>query len=137
MINSGFLNDLTTNEAKNKVINDLKDKKLAKAITKYKLRDWGISRQRYWGCPIPIIYLEDGTIVPVPKDQLPIELPDDINWRENGNPLDNHPTWKYTKCPYTGKPAIRETDTFDTFFILKKYQKSIKTRSVCYFVVGG
>jgi len=109
-------NGLTSIKAKSKIIDDLKSKNLAKAETRYKLRDWGVSRQRYWGCPIPIIYLEDGTIVPVPDDQLPVELPDDIDWTKAGNPLDRHPTWKHTSCPYTGKPATRETDTFDTFF---------------------
>tara|TARA_B100000959_G_scaffold193574_1_gene202458 strand:+ start:8644 stop:11082 length:2439 start_codon:yes stop_codon:yes gene_type:complete len=116
MINSEFLDGLSTEEAQIKIISDLKNKELGKEAVKYKLRDWGISRQRYWGCPIPIMYLDDGTIVPVPEDDLPIELPDDIDWKQSGNPLDNHPTWKYTKCPHTGKPAIRETDTFDTFF---------------------
>lgn len=116
MINSEFLNGLTSIKAKSNIIDDLKSKNLAKAETRYKLRDWGVSRQRYWGCPIPIIYLEDGTIVPVPDDQLPVELPDDIDWTKAGNPLDRHPTWKHTSCPYTGKPATRETDTFDTFF---------------------
>ena len=116
MINSEFLDGLSTEEAQIKIISDLKNKGLGKEAVKYKLRDWGISRQRYWGCPIPIMYLDDGTIVPVPEDDLPIELPDDIDWKQSGNPLDNHPTWKYTKCPHTGKPAIRETDTFDTFF---------------------
>ena len=83
---------------------------------KFKLRDWGVSRQRYWGCPIPIIYLEDGTLVQLPEESLPVELPEDIDLSEPGNPLENHPTWKFTTCPYSGKPAIRETDTFDTFF---------------------
>jgi leucyl-tRNA synthetase len=80
------------------------------------LRDWGISRQRYWGCPIPVFYHDDGTVYPVPEKDLPVKLPEDINFEKDGNPLDNHPTWKYIKCPYTGKNAIRETDTFDTFF---------------------
>ena len=116
MINSEFLDGLSTQEAQIKIISDLKNKGTGREAIKYKLRDWGISRQRYWGCPIPIMYLDDGTIVPVPEDDLPIELPDDIDWKQSGNPLDNHPTWKYTKCPHTGKPAVRETDTFDTFF---------------------
>ena len=116
MINSEFLDGLSTQEAQIKIISDLKNKGTGREAIKYKLRDWGISRQRYWGCPIPIMYLDDGTIVPVPEDDLPIELPDDIDWKQSGNPLDNHPTWKYTRCPHTGKPAVRETDTFDTFF---------------------
>tara|TARA_B100000686_G_scaffold23770_2_gene22347 strand:- start:483 stop:2930 length:2448 start_codon:yes stop_codon:yes gene_type:complete len=116
MINSDFLNGCTIQEAQTKTIQDLKQKNMAEESVKYKLRDWGVSRQRYWGCPIPIMYLEDGTVVPIPEEELPVELPDDIDWKEPGNPLANHPTWKYTKCPLTGKPAIRETDTFDTFF---------------------
>jgi leucyl-tRNA synthetase len=79
------------------------------------LRDWGISRQRYWGCPIPVIYREDGEIICLSKEHLPIELPEDIDLSQTGNPLENHPTWKYTKCPYTGMNAVRETDTLDTF----------------------
>ena len=85
--------------------------------TQYRLRDWGVSRQRYWGCPVPLVYREsDGACIPVPDEQLPVELPYDINYDEPGNPLDRHPTWKYTTCPETGEPAIRETDTCDTFF---------------------
>ena len=79
------------------------------------MRDWGISRQRYWGCPIPIIYLEDGTVKTVPKKELPVKLPEDINLKSNGNPLSSHPSWKNTIDKETGKPAIRETDTLDTF----------------------
>ena len=73
-------------------------------------KDWGISRQRYWGCPIPMIYLEDGSVIPVEKNELPIELPEDIDLNYKGNPLDNHPTWKNTVQKSTGKKAIRETD---------------------------
>jgi len=116
IINSDFLNGLNVQDAKNKVIKELEKKSIATSSIKFKLRDWGISRQRYWGCPIPVVYLEDGTMVPLPESSLPVELPDDIKLGEPGNPLENHPTWKYTICPYSGKPAIRETDTFDTFF---------------------
>ena len=80
------------------------------------MKDWGISRQRYWGCPIPVIYLEDGTMIPVPEKDLPITLPEDINFSKASNPLIQHPKWKHTKCPKTGQVAIRETETFDTFF---------------------
>ena len=83
--------------------------------TNFRLRDWGISRQRYWGCPIPIMYREDGEVIEVPEENLPIRLPEDIDLSIPGNPLDNHPTWKFTKCPLTGMNAIRETDTLDTF----------------------
>ena len=113
-INSSFLNGLTTKQAKEKVIKLLEDRKIGKKTTNYRLRDWGVSRQRYWGCPIPILYLEDGTVVPVPDEDLPVTLPEDISFDKTGNPLDNHPNWKYTT--YKGQKAIRETDTLDTFF---------------------
>ncbi len=115
LMNSDFLDNLSIEEAKNIVINKLGKLKVGKGTINYRLRDWGISRQRFWGCPIPIIYREDGKILPVPDDQLPIELPEDIDLSCAGNPLDNHPTWKFTKCPETGMNAIRETDTLDTF----------------------
>jgi leucyl-tRNA synthetase len=82
----------------------------------HSLRDWGVSRQRYWGCPIPIIYCETCGIQPVPEKDLPVKLPDDIDLEKLGNPLDNHPTWKHTECPKCGNSATRDTDTFDTFF---------------------
>jgi leucyl-tRNA synthetase len=114
MVNSGFLDAKNNYEAK-KVINEyLINKNIAQLKTNYRLRDWGVSRQRYWGCPIPILYLEDGSIVAVPKEDLPVMLPEDVEFNGNGNPLANHPTWKYTT--YKGQKAIRETDTFDTFF---------------------
>ena len=84
--------------------------------TNYRLRDWGVSRQRYWGCPIPIIHCESCGIVPVPESSLPVELPKDVTFDKPGNPLDHHPTWKHVDCPTCGKKARRETDTFDTFF---------------------
>ena len=115
IINSDFLNSLDINEAKDKIIERIENKNLGKRKTLYRLKDWGISRQRYWGCPIPMIYLEDGTVTPVEKNELPILLPDDINLNSPGNPLDSHPTWKNTVHKSTGKKAIRETDTLDTF----------------------
>ncbi len=118
-INSEFLNGLTSAEAKEKIINEAQKLKIGERKVNYRLRDWGVSRQRYWGCPIPILYLENGEVVAVPKKDLPIELPKDVVFDGNGNPLANHPTWKYTKyVDENGKThnAIRETDTFDTFF---------------------
>jgi leucyl-tRNA synthetase len=115
IINSDFLNDLSVKEAQKKIIKIIEDKKLGNSKTIYRLKDWGISRQRYWGCPIPILYREDGKIIPVPEKDLPVTLPEDIDFSKPGNPLENHPTWKYTKCPETGMKAIRETDTLDTF----------------------
>ena len=84
--------------------------------TTYRLRDWGVSRQRYWGCPIPIIHCDSCGQVPVPEADLPVTLPEDIDFEAPGNPLSNHPTWKHVKCPACGGDAIREQDTFDTFF---------------------
>ncbi|MBD1141919.1 class I tRNA ligase family protein, partial [Pelagibacterales bacterium SAG-MED32] len=115
LINSDFLNGMTIDEAKSEVIKKLEKQGLGNKKINYRLRDWGISRQRYWGCPIPIMYREDGAVIEVPEDQLPLILPEDIDFNIPGNPLDNHPTWKYTHCPETGMKAIRETDTLDTF----------------------
>jgi leucyl-tRNA synthetase len=115
IINSDFLNDFSVKEAQKKIIKIIEDKKLGNSKTIYRLKDWGISRQRYWGCPIPILYREDGKIIPVPEKDLPVTLPEDIDFNKPGNPLENHPTWKYTKCPETGMKATRETDTLDTF----------------------
>jgi leucyl-tRNA synthetase len=115
IINSDFLDGLSIEEAKKNIIQKIEEEKIGCSKIIYRLKDWGISRQRYWGCPIPIIYREDGKVILVPEKDLPIELPEDINFDRPGNPLENHPTWKYTKCPETGMKAIRETDTLDTF----------------------
>ena len=115
LINSDFLNGLNISAAQAQVIDKLENLKLGFKKTNFRLRDWGVSRQRYWGCPIPIIYREDGEIICLPEEHLPITLPKDIDLSKPGNPLENHATWKYTKCPYTGMSAIRETDTLDTF----------------------
>jgi leucyl-tRNA synthetase len=115
IINSDFLNDLNVKDAQKKIIKIIEEKKIGNSKTIYRLKDWGISRQRYWGCPIPIIYREDGKIILVPEKDLPVILPKDIDFNKPGNPLENHPTWKYTKCPETGMKATRETDTLDTF----------------------
>lgn len=116
IINSGFLNGKAVDEAKTAAIAELEKQGRGFGKTQYRLRDWGAVRQRYWGCPIPLVYrVSDGAAIPVPESQLPIELPRDINYDAPGNPLDRHPTWKYTTCPETGEPAVRETDTMDTF----------------------
>jgi leucyl-tRNA synthetase len=115
IINSEIINGLSPEKAKEKIIVELEKRGIGSKKTNYKLRDWGISRQRYWGCPIPIIYLEDGSIQTVPEENLPVTLPEDVSFKKkNGNPLDHHPKWKFTN--YKGQKAIRETDTFDTFF---------------------
>ncbi len=115
LINSDFLNNLKVEEAKLKIISEIEKKKIGSKKIQFRLKDWGISRQRYWGCPIPIIHLEDGSIKTVPKNELPVTLPDNVDLNTPGNPLDKHPTWKYTKDKSTGKDAVRETDTLDTF----------------------
>ena len=115
LINSVFLNGLNIEEAKEKIINEIERKKIGNRKTLYRLKDWGISRQRYWGCPIPMIYLPDGSVVPVEKKELPILLPKDVDLNYKGNPLAGHPTWKNTTQKSTGLKAIRETDTLDTF----------------------
>ena len=114
IINSDFLNGLKVpEESVNKAINILEEKNLGKKKINYRLKDWGISRQRYWGCPIPIAYDENNNIVKVPENQLPIKLPENININTNGNPLDKQDDWK--KIVINGKKCIKETDTLDTF----------------------
>ena len=116
LINSGDWNGLDIEGGKQAAITKLEALGCGSAKTTYRLRDWGVSRQRYWGCPIPIIYCDDCGAVPVPDKDLPVTLPTDVEFGGNGNPLANHPTWKHTSCPSCGKDATRETDTFDTFF---------------------
>ena len=115
ILNSHFLNGLDIEKAKEKIIKNLEDKKIGIKKISYRLRDWGISRQRYWGCPIPMIYLEDGSVKPVDKKDLPIKLPEDVDLNSGGNPLESHTKWKNTIDKKTGKKATRETDTLDTF----------------------
>jgi leucyl-tRNA synthetase len=120
LVNSRFLDGLTVAEAKEEAATRLERATLlgapqGKRKVNYKLRDWGVSRQRYWGCPIPIVHCESCGAVPVPEKDLPVTLPQDVSFDQPGNPLDRHPTWKHVPCPACGKPARRETDTMDTF----------------------
>jgi leucyl-tRNA synthetase len=116
MINSDFLDALSVDQAKEAVADRLEAQNQGLRAVNFRLRDWGVSRQRYWGCPIPIIHCEDCGTVPVPDCDLPVRLPDDVDLEASGNPLENHPTWKNVSCPSCSKPGVRETDTFDTFF---------------------
>lgn len=116
IFNSEFLNGLDVDAAKTKAIEQLQKLGRGEKTTTFKLRDWGVSRQRYWGCPIPMIYCADCGVVPVPDKDLPVELPVDATFDKPGNPLEHHPTWKHVKCPTCNKDARRDTDTLDTFF---------------------
>jgi leucyl-tRNA synthetase len=115
LMNSQFLDGLDVPAAKARVIARLEELGAGRGTTQYRLRDWLVSRQRYWGCPIPVIHCASCGTVPVPEADLPVQLPDDVSFDRPGNPLDHHPTWKHVACPSCGKPARRETDTFDTF----------------------
>ena len=115
MFNSPLVDGLSVKKAREKMVEILVERDVAEKKINYQLRDWGISRQRYWGCPIPVIHCRECGIVPVPVENLPILLPEDISF-DKGNPLDSHPTWKHTTCPKCAGKSIRETDTFDTFF---------------------
>ena len=115
IMNSDFLDGKEITEAKSLAISKIEGMNLGTGTVNYRLRDWGVSRQRYWGCPIPVIHCDTCGIVPVPEEDLPVKLPDDVSFDKPGNPLVHHPTWKDCTCPKCGKAAQRETDTLDTF----------------------
>ena len=115
LVNSGFLDGMTVTDAKAAIIARGEADGWGEGQTQYRLRDWGVSRQRYWGTPIPIIHCEFCGVLPVPRAQLPLVLPEDVSFDIPGNPLDRHPTWKHVDCPNCKEPARRETDTLDTF----------------------
>ncbi len=115
LINSGFIDGMEVEAAKAAVIARAEAEGWGQGTTVWRLRDWGVSRQRYWGTPIPFIHCDACGVVPVPKDQLPVTLPEDVSFDIPGNPLERHPSWKHVTCPKCGKPARRETDTLDTF----------------------
>ncbi|HEX9013988.1 MAG TPA: class I tRNA ligase family protein, partial [Anaerolineaceae bacterium] len=122
MVNSGPLSGTPASQAFDRIISYLEEKGSGRRTVNYRLRDWLISRQRYWGAPIPMIYCEKCGVVPVPEDQLPVLLPDDVEWKPTGeSPLKLHPTWRFTTCPECGGPAERETDTMDTFMCSSWY----------------
>ena len=115
-VNSPLIDGLKSGDAKIKIIEYFESKNLGKRVVNFKIRDWGISRQRYWGAPIPVVHCKCCGVVPERVENLPVALPDDVQITGEGNPLDKHPTWKICKCPKCGGDAIRETDTMDTFF---------------------
>ncbi|HEY0354040.1 MAG TPA: leucine--tRNA ligase, partial [Enterovirga sp.] len=120
MINSRFLDGMTTAEAREEVARRLEGQEregrpVAERKVNFRLRDWGISRQRYWGCPIPVVHCAECGVVPVPRAELPVQLPEDVSFDVPGNPLDRHPTWRDVPCPSCGGAGRRETDTMDTF----------------------
>ncbi len=112
---SGFMDGLDVESAKRAAIAELERLELGHGEVNWRLRDWGVSRQRYWGCPIPVVHCGSCGVVPVPDHQLPVTLPEDVSFDRPGNPLDHHLTWKHVTCPECGRPAVRETDTFDVF----------------------
>ena len=114
-VNSGFLDGLNVTAAKRAATERLSELAAGENTISYRLRDWGVSRQRYWGCPIPVIHCNECGVVPVPRAELPVRLPDDVSFDKPGNPLAHHATWKHVACPKCGAGATRETDTFDTF----------------------
>jgi len=132
LFNSEQFNDMNSKAAQAKIMDYFEVEKLGGKITNFRLKDWGISRQRYWGAPLPFIHCESCGIVPESAENLPVTLPDDVEITGEGNPLDNHPTWKHCHCPKCGKEAVRETDTMDTFvqssWYFLRYTASLATQ---------
>ncbi|MGY8959236.1 MAG: leucine--tRNA ligase, partial [Alphaproteobacteria bacterium] len=115
LFNSQFLDGMDVKPAISRAIEAIVERDAGKESINYRLRDWGVSRQCYWGCPIPVVHCDDCGVVPVPEKDLPVTLPQDVSFDAPGSPLDHHPSWKHVDCPSCGKAAVRETDTFDTF----------------------
>ena len=115
LFNSGEFDGMDSKKSQYNIIKYFEENQIGKKTTNYKLKDWGVSRQRYWGAPIPFVHCDSCGLVMEKKENLPIALPEDVEITGEGNPLDNHPTWKHCKCPSCGKDAVRETDTMDTF----------------------
>jgi leucyl-tRNA synthetase len=145
-VNSPLINGLETDAAKDKIIATAEAQGWGKGVTNWRLRDWGVSRQRYWGCPIPFIHCPTCGVVPAPRETLPIQLPEDVEFTGSGNPLANHPTWKHTTCPTCGGTAERETDTMDTFmdsswyylrYLCPQATEPLENGAVNYWMLGG
>ena len=115
LFDSGEFDGLASKKSQSTIMHHFDTNNLGKKVINFKLKDWGVSRQRYWGAPLPFIHCEDCGLVMEKKENLPVALPDDVEITGEGSPLDHHPTWKHCKCPKCGKDAIRETDTMDTF----------------------
>ncbi len=115
LVNSGEYDGLTVEDAKAAIVARLEQEQRGRGTTVWRLRDWGVSRQRYWGTPIPFIHCDACGVVPVPRQQLPVTLPEDVDFQTPGNPLERHPKWRHTGCPTCSRSALRETDTLDTF----------------------
>ncbi len=145
-VNSPLIDGLETAAAQDKIIATAEAQGWGRGVTNWRLRDWGVSRQRYWGCPIPFIHCPKCGVVPAPRETLPIQLPEDVEFTGSGNPLANHPTWKHTSCPTCGGAAERETDTMDTFmdsswyylrYLCPEAKEPLDKAAVGYWMAGG
>ncbi|MCB4751284.1 MAG: leucine--tRNA ligase [Sulfurovum sp.] len=136
LIESEHFSGAKSDEAKRAIINYMEEKDKGRGTTNYKLRNWGVSRQRYWGAPIPFVHCDDCGLVPEKFENLPVTLPEDVEITGEGNPLENHPTWRFCQCPRCGKDAVRETDTLDTFVQSSWYQFRYATNSKKWNEIG-